>query len=272
MEYPQEFSVQARARVVAKQLKATRKLEQIQTKEPPEGWAENRLDECAFYAYILRVFLAFAHEACELGRQGTWPVDRIRKKANDFLREFTIEAYYEKGCDRFGNRFREMIDNHDGSLLPELERYFHQSEEWHQFEKALSAIAKRPPAPSDLPGHPSKPESSDGAVPTVDEAVNSRSQARKRGPQRDFETAARVAEVVGRVSPDGRWRENLDEVLLALDESAIPTPKTWKPNHGYRNWYAAVAADDVARGRHMAIEAINHHLKNAKERPTATIL
>jgi len=64
---------------------------------------------------------------CELGRQGTWPVDCIRKKVNDFLREFTIEAYYEKGYDRFGNRFREMIDNHDGSLLPELEREFHTS-------------------------------------------------------------------------------------------------------------------------------------------------
>lgn len=95
--------------------------------------------------------------------------------------------------------------------------------------------------------------------------------SRRRGPKRDYETAARVAEIVARVSPEEGWRSNIDDILMALDEAAIPTPKGWGPKHGYRDWYAAVAADNAGRGRHMAIEAIKHRLKRAKELLTKTI-
>jgi hypothetical protein len=108
-------------------------------------------------------------------------------------------------------------------------------------------------------------------------AAKSDRTGRKRGPETDYKTAARVAEIVERVAPDGDWKSKLDDVLMALDEAntldnPIPTPRTWKPKHGYRDWYAAVASDTAARGRHMAIEAIKHHLKRAKEQPTQTIL
>ena len=99
---------------------------------------------------------------------------------------------------------------------------------------------------------------------------NSQSACRKRGPTRDYKTAARVAEVIARVAPEGDWRSRLDDVLMALDDEKIPTPKTWEQKHGYRNWYAAVA-DSSTRGRHLAVEAIKHHLKRAKEQPTETI-
>ncbi|MGB7722296.1 MAG: hypothetical protein WBL65_20515 [Bryobacteraceae bacterium] len=99
---------------------------------------------------------------------------------------------------------------------------------------------------------------------------NSKGQRRKRGPERNYETATRVAEVVERVAPDDKWRSKLDDLLMALDDAEIPRPKTWQPKHGYRSWYAAVA-DNTTRGRHMAIEAIKHHLKRAKEKPTETI-
>jgi len=90
------------------------------------------------------------------------------------------------------------------------------------------------------------------------------------GPRIDYATAIKVAQIVQEIAPDGKWRPNLDDILVALDDAAIPTPKTWRPKHGYRNWYAAVT-DTVTRGRHMAIEAIKHHLKRAKEMPTETI-
>lgn len=92
----------------------------------------------------------------------------------------------------------------------------------------------------------------------------------KRGPQTDYKTASKVEEIVKRMAPDGNWRSNLDDLLVELDEGEIPTPRTWKSKHGYRNWCDA-SADVAGRGRHMAIEAIKHHLKNAKEKPTATI-
>jgi hypothetical protein len=93
---------------------------------------------------------------------------------------------------------------------------------------------------------------------------------KKRGPRIDYDTAIKVAQIVEEIAPDGKWRANLDDVLVALDGAVIPTPKTWRPKHGYRSWYAA-AADTVTRGRHMAIEAIKHRLKRAKEMPTETI-
>jgi hypothetical protein len=82
-----------------------------------------------------------------------------------------------------------------------------------------------------------------------------------------------VAAIVERVAPAGDWRVKLDEVLMALDDvdPKIPTPKTWAPKQGYRNWYAAVTADEAGRGRHLAVEAIKHRLKRAKEKPTETI-
>ena len=62
MEYPQEFSTQARAQVEAERLKDGRELGQAQTSRPPTSWTWtiSRWDECAFHIYILRMFLAFA--------------------------------------------------------------------------------------------------------------------------------------------------------------------------------------------------------------------
>jgi hypothetical protein len=125
------------------------------------------------------------------------------------------------------------------------------------------------PGPSDAPAL--KPAETPSAQPQPAATPNSKGVGRKRGPKRDYETAARVAEVVARVAPDGDWRAKLDDVLMALDDAKmIPTPKTWAQKHGYRDWYAA-AADATARGHHLAIEAIKHHLKRAKEKPTETI-
>jgi hypothetical protein len=90
----------------------------------------------------------------------------------------------------------------------------------------------------------------------------------KRGPTPNYAMASRVAAIVEGTGDD--WRENLDEVLMALDDAKIPTPKTWCPRHGYKSWYAA-AMDDTARGRHLAIEVIVYRLKLAKENPKETI-
>ena len=101
-------------------------------------------DQCAFYSYILRVFLAYAHEACDLGRQGTWTVDHVSSIANEFLRKFTIEAHYTDGHDRTGEKFPDVTaSNWHGGLRPDLERLFRKSEEWSQYEAKLLAIAEK---------------------------------------------------------------------------------------------------------------------------------
>jgi hypothetical protein len=130
MNYPQEFSPLARARVEAERIRANRELE----KKP----LRDRRD---LYPCILRVFLVFGHEACELGRQGIWTADHIRDEAKEFLRKFTIATYYEKGYDQSGRRFSQMTGNY-GGLLSEVAQHFLKSEEWHKFEDELLETAE----------------------------------------------------------------------------------------------------------------------------------
>src|SRR5579859_6446770 len=101
MEYPREFSPQARAYVEAERLRATRKYEQTRD-ELPGGYGHMSENEANFRHFILCVFRAFSHQACKLGKDGVWTVDKIRSKVDDFLRRFTIEAYSDYGQDRGG--------------------------------------------------------------------------------------------------------------------------------------------------------------------------
>jgi hypothetical protein len=88
-------------------------------------------------------------------------------------------------------------------------------------------------------------------------------QVRKRGPGTDFKTAAQVAEVVTRIAGKDPWRSKIDDICDELDEKEVPYPKTWKAR-GYRSW-------STCTERHLVIEAIRHHLDNAKKQATETI-
>lgn len=83
---------------------------------------------------------------------------------------------------------------------------------------------------------------------------------RKRGPATDFETAARVAGVVARVSPHVHWRANLDDVCDGLDDERVPRPKPWKKK-GYETW-----SDCLLGERSLVVKAIGHHMKVAAGR------
>ena len=154
MDFPHEFSAQARARIEAERLKASRELADAQAQKPPDAWKSGarEWDRQEFHDYILLVFLAFAREACELGKVVIWTVDRVRSEVDEFLRRFTIEAYYEKGRDRFGEKFPEMTSNWRGSLLLGVEQMFHRSDEWRQFEAELLAVAEKVAAGPDQAG------------------------------------------------------------------------------------------------------------------------
>jgi hypothetical protein len=145
MDYPKEFSAGARARVEAGRLRAKQALQQSRSEKPPSDWKKGtrEWDLFAFYAYVLSVFRSFAHEACELGKQGTWTVDHISSMVDEFLRRFTIDAHYKDGHDRAGEKFRDVTgSNWNGSLRADLERFFHNTEEWRGYEAELLAVAE----------------------------------------------------------------------------------------------------------------------------------
>lgn len=143
MDYPQEFSPEARARVEAERLRATRDYEKRRDEIP---WAEHRSyreDEENLRHFIMRVFLAFGKEACKLALNEVWTVDKIRSEAEEFLRKFTIEAYYGYGRDANGRKLREMTSNWGGGLLLEVQHEFQKSPEWHEYEDELLAVAEK---------------------------------------------------------------------------------------------------------------------------------
>jgi hypothetical protein len=141
VDYPPEFSAPARARVEAEELKRRKVLAERRKAVASSPYGANLPNEENLREYILQVFLIFAREACKLGSQRLWAVDRIRTEAEEFLRKFTIEAYYAEGHDKNGRKLREMVSNWGGSLLPEVEREFRASAEWQQYEEELLGVA-----------------------------------------------------------------------------------------------------------------------------------
>jgi hypothetical protein len=83
---------------------------------------------------------------------------------------------------------------------------------------------------------------------------------KKRGPEPDYETASRVAEIVARTAPDRDWRSKLDDICDVLDEESVKQPKTWKVD-GCRSWSGQLAAN-----RKLVVKAIEHHLSNARRK------
>jgi hypothetical protein len=149
MNLPPQFTKEARARVEAERIRASRSLNEARRQEPPPEWKKGKRawDQCSFYAFVLRVFGAFAHETCELGRQRAWTVDRIRCAATDFLDSFAFDQYYEQGHDRFGEKFPDITNHWTGTLSLEVERSLQQSGVWRLFEDELLAVAEKQSGP-----------------------------------------------------------------------------------------------------------------------------
>lgn len=75
-------------------------------------------------------------------------MDRVRSEVDEFLRRFTIEAYYEKGRDRFGEKFPKMTGDWGGGLLLEVSSCF---------TEPMSGVSLKMncwPLPNGLPAQP----------------------------------------------------------------------------------------------------------------------
>jgi len=140
MEYPREFSNQARAEVEAERLKGITRLarERKQVESRYQGPVE--ADEQNLRTYILRVFLVFVKQACNLNSE-LWSVDQIRKESEEFLRRFTIEAYYEQGYNRNNCKLPAMISDWSGGIKAEVMLKYRQSPEWQKYERQLLRAA-----------------------------------------------------------------------------------------------------------------------------------
>jgi hypothetical protein len=95
MDYPQDFSRQAKARVEAARVRAKHQLILSKgTKVGPMNPAGPALD------YVAAMFYAYSQEACELGRLQIWDVDRVDKEIRKVIPDLVSEAEIE--CRDFG--------------------------------------------------------------------------------------------------------------------------------------------------------------------------
>jgi hypothetical protein len=142
MEYPSDFPPESRARVAAERLRAGKDFDEAREHAPYRAYGSTVHLEAELRKYILRQFAVFVSEACELGCQGIWSVDRIEEAALEFLRRSTIEATFSKGSDKSGRTFgRDWIGNW-GDIGSKAMREFERSEEWRQFQEGLLQVAE----------------------------------------------------------------------------------------------------------------------------------
>jgi len=144
MEYPRDFSESARARVELENIKAQQQLqsELKSARDFPSRMTLGPSAERAFDGYVLRVFLRFAEQACDLGRAGHWGVSRVRAESEEFLRLFTIMAFFQIGEDLDGRRLTsDPICSHSGQILPEVLRRFRSRDQWLRYQEQLAGLA-----------------------------------------------------------------------------------------------------------------------------------
>jgi len=140
LTYPNLFSTAARNAVEAESHHAAEDFEKANPSKYP---SDIRSDGQPYLCYIRRVFLAFAREACKLGSDGTWSMDRIREECRLFASRVVLGVLDLKAPDaRWQPRFDrplELLTNDD----------FGKGSEFVPFRQLLLGVAESSAAPEE---------------------------------------------------------------------------------------------------------------------------
>jgi DNA-binding XRE family transcriptional regulator len=121
-QYPHDFPKEAQANVEAEKIRAGEAFDKAKEQLPASKWGAIPEVEKLLKQLILSVFAVFAHEACELGRRGVWPVVHLHSECREFLRHFTLEAYTDKGYDTNGNSVPRRLTDTELKESPEWKK------------------------------------------------------------------------------------------------------------------------------------------------------
>jgi hypothetical protein len=130
--YPSEFSPEARDRIEKEKILTYRELLPSSVYDFHEQGLAIRC--------IMRIFLAFAKEACALRAKHGWTIERVERESKEFLRRLTIMVVF----DKFPGRDRHWISNWNGSIDSDVARRFRESAEWKEYEELLLTTALAP--------------------------------------------------------------------------------------------------------------------------------
>jgi hypothetical protein len=133
MKYRSEFPPDARARIEAETLRAYAALEQ--DVRGMERWRR----DVPFIRCVMRVFIAFAREACEFGKKNNhraWFDRELDQRCREFLLAIVIDAWEDKAKDL---GIREMFSSSGWgySIKEDDRRRIEKSAEWKQYQELL---------------------------------------------------------------------------------------------------------------------------------------
>lgn len=122
IEYPGDFSQAARSRIFREQVRAGDALDQ---KRSSIRSTEDL--KAAQLSLILQVFAAFAKEACDLGRQGTWAAERCGSEC------LTVLLH----CARVVRLTRE------GTIPDDVQSTIERSDKWKEYRQLILEVADK---------------------------------------------------------------------------------------------------------------------------------
>jgi len=220
MQFPFGFPGEAIAQVVQAELEARKHLKESVRRSRRKGDEEN------FRKYVLRVFLAFAQEACKLGLAGQWGVYKVRSQAHKFLDNFWNEAY-----DEFHGRLVISQPRYQPSWS-DLGWEFGSSAEWRQFEDQLLAVAKAQGAASKAGSDEKEPADALAGQPIKTQTKGTQTEPvqKKGGRGRPSSVAVRTRQqAIRRIAETGATGERYCQ---QLDGAGLSTQYEWQKRAG----------------------------------------
>jgi hypothetical protein len=249
MKYPSEFPQDARARVETETLRAYAALEQ--EVRGIESWRR----DVPFIRCVMRVFIAFAREACEFGKKSNhwaWSDSELDQRCRDFLLMIVIDAWEDKAKDLGIRKMFSSTHNWGYSLDDGARRKIENSPEWKEYQDLLlDAFESQSARAADcsLPQHEeaggmalkNAEASSGGRTPALNGLEPSR--------QSDLVSGDLANRVGTEPSPDpeypGRATEN------GASQRTAPAPGLNGPPGAYQTSFAA--ADTTKHERRRAV-------------------
>jgi hypothetical protein len=168
MKYPNGFPQDARARVEAEKLRAYAALEQ--EVRGIESWRR----DVPFVRCIMRVFIAFAHEACEFGKKSNrraWSDSELDQRCREFLLSIVVDAWEEKAKDLGVGKMFSSPHHWGYSLDDAARRQIEKSPEWKQYQELLRDAYEAQSGCAAACGSQPRFDQIGGTAPRTDDAI-----------------------------------------------------------------------------------------------------
>jgi hypothetical protein len=142
---PVDFSTEARANVIAAEIRASRALSSegaaVQAALQRARFGQGVLGKAGIVIqYIMTVFAASAHEACDLGKKaGGWAADIVDREARELLRLTVLHA---KAKYSYLNLSMTELISQNGYITSEAQALFEKTDEWKHYQDELLDVAR----------------------------------------------------------------------------------------------------------------------------------